>query len=457
MHGNSHPLLPHRNVLPFAQGVLLTALMGLFSVVQTVRATDSTALIEVSTEATFTLLSARVVDLDGKLHILGEGRPPKPVVLVFIGPDCPIVRRSVEPLNEMAMGQDKMQFFGVISSPDVGRAEAVKFRDEFRVEFPIILDSVGDLALRLQPTTVPEAFVIAGNGEMLYRGAIDDRFASPGRPRKHASAHYLRDAMEAVAVGTKPEIRATEPVGCLFEPWDPKRLPDRITYHQHIAPIVNANCVKCHREGQSAPFALTDYSLVRRKAKMIAWVCEEKIMPPWSAKAGFNHFVDQRVLDQRQIDALTQWAHSEAEEGDHRAAYPLPVFPVADEWPLGDPDLVLQVPEPFRVPANGEDVYRHFIIPTGLTDDKQLVAMDFRPGEPEVVHHVIFYRDPTGKARKLSGKDGRPGYDAFSKEARSKLVDRWGWSGRLLSILIVIKESLRTKIDLFCKLFDRVI
>ncbi|MEM9015810.1 MAG: alkyl hydroperoxide reductase, partial [Verrucomicrobiota bacterium] len=350
-----------------------------------------------------TVLSTRVVDLDGQIHVLGEGRPPKPVVLVFMGPDCPIVRRSVEPLNEIATGHDQIQFFGVMSSPHVGRAEAVEFRDEFQVQFPIILDSVGDLALRLQPTTVPEAFVIGGNNEVLYRGAIDDRFASPGRPRKQASANYLGDAVKAVAAGQKPAIASTEPVGCLFETWDPKSLPDSLTYHEHVAPIVNANCVKCHRDGQSAPFELTDYSLVRRKAKMMAWVSEEGLMPPWSAKAGYNRFVDQRVLSNRQIDVLDEWARSGAEEGDEGAAFPLPVFPPADEWPLGEPDLVLQVPEPFLVPANGEDIYRHFIIPTGLTEDKQLIAMDFRPGKPEVVHHVIFHRDPTGRAQKLSG------------------------------------------------------
>ncbi|MEM6915930.1 MAG: hypothetical protein AAF491_05125 [Verrucomicrobiota bacterium] len=372
------------------------------------------------------ILSTRVIDLDGQVNVLGEGRPPKPVALVFIGPDCPIARQSVETLNELVTRHENIQVFGVLSSPDVDRVEAVEFRDEFGVTIPILLDSVGDLALRLQPTTIPEAFLVGGGGEIVYRGAIDDRFASPGRPRKQPSANYLSDAIDAVAEGRQPPISSTEAVGCIFESWDPQRLPDTVTYHQHIAPIVNANCIHCHREGQSAPFALTDYSLARRKSKMMAWVSEEQTMPPWSAKPGFNRFVDQRVLSDRQIEAFEAWARSGAEEGEPSAAFPLPSFPPAEEWPLGEPDLVLKVPEPFLVHANGEDIYRHFIIPTGLTEDKQMVAMDFRPGEPEVVHHVIFYRDSTGKAQKLSGKDGRPGYDAFSKEARSQLVDSWG-------------------------------
>ncbi|MEM7603219.1 MAG: hypothetical protein AAF357_17640, partial [Verrucomicrobiota bacterium] len=218
------------------------------------------------------ILSTRVIDLDGQVHVLGEGRPPKPVGLVFVGPDCPIARRSIEPLNEMAARHGEIQLFGVISSPDVDRVEALEFRNEFGVKIPILIDSVGDLALRLQPTTIPEAFLIGGDGEIVYRGAIDDRFASPGRPRKQPKANYLADAMDALAEGRWPEISSTAPVGCVFESWDPEKLPGTVTYHQHIAPIVNANCINCHRAGQSAPFALTDYSLARRKSKMMARV-----------------------------------------------------------------------------------------------------------------------------------------------------------------------------------------
>ncbi|MEM1297411.1 MAG: hypothetical protein AAGH89_18745, partial [Verrucomicrobiota bacterium] len=425
----NNPLLDTRRRLWLVFGAALAVCLAF---VLTSESTDSSESqlrakeLEVSASGA-EIISTRLIDLDGNLHILGAGRPPTAVAMVFLGPDCPISRRSIEALNQLAGEDQTVKLFGIISDPGVDRAAAVAFQSEFEVSFPIVLDSIGDLALRLKPEIVPEAFVISGADEVVYRGAIDDRFASPGRPRKQASANYLQDAMEAAGRGEEPEIAKTEPVGCIFEAWDDIELPETLTYHQHVAPIVHANCVNCHREGQAAPFELTNYDLTRRKAKMIAWVCEDELMPPWLAEPHFNRFVDQRALSNRQIEALDAWAQSKAPEGNAESAFPLPKFPPADEWPLGKPDLVLKLPEPFEVYANGDDILRHFVLPTGVPEDKELVAMDFRPGEPEVVHHVIFHRDSTGKARKLKSDDGLPGYNAFSKEARSKLTDVWGF------------------------------
>src|SRR5581483_7796467 len=90
---------------------------------------------------------------------------------------------------------------------------------------------------------------------------------------------------------------------------------------------------------------------------------------------------------------------------------PLPVESNS-EWPLGQPDVVLQMAQGFTPPI-GQDVYRCFVIPTTMTEDTDMTAIDFIPGDREIVHHIIMYQDTTGTAQKLDGVDGQPGYTCF--------------------------------------------
>ena len=83
------------------------------------------------------------------------------------------------------------------------------------------------------------------------------------------------------------------------------------------------------------------------------------------------------------------------------------------KWRLGPPDLVLRMPEPFAVPAAGDDVYRYFVIPTGLVQDQAVVALDFSPGAPQVVHHANYLLDTQGVARAEDAKDPEPGFAVF--------------------------------------------
>ncbi|MCF6311368.1 MAG: hypothetical protein L3J39_02860 [Verrucomicrobiales bacterium] len=282
------------------------------------------------------------------------------------------------------------------------------------------------------PTHVPEAFLIGTDDKILYRGAIDNAFASPGKPRAQTTEHYLKQAINEVIAGrhpTRPQIRA---IGCIFEPWqkgeDGKSLSllEPVTYAKHISPILDANCVSCHRSGQVAPFVLNDFTSAKRKARTIVRVCSDGFMPPWNAEIGYGSFIGQRFITQRQIAALTDWVKGGRQQGDVSERGLAPVFPDTKEWPLGQPDLVLTLPEPFLVPADGADIYRHFVLPARTTEDKALVAIDFRPGAAEVVHHVIINHDKTGKARALDRKDKLQGYDPHSRSARRKLSNIWG-------------------------------
>ena len=192
-------------------------------------------------------------------------------------------------------------------------------------------------------------------------------------------------------------------------PQDP---PPRVTFAETIAPIVFANCSSCHRPGEAAPFSLLSYEDVARRGALIAQVTASRYMPPWHAAAGYGEFVDERRLTDAQIAAIARWVKDGMPRGDMRRMPALPPFP-PDGWRLGQPDLVLQMPA-FDVPADGPDVFRNFVLPTGLTEDKWVRAIEYRPSARAVVHHAVFSAVAGGSLAARDGRDGRPGFGGLS-------------------------------------------
>ena len=181
-----------------------------------------------------------------------------------------------------------------------------------------------------------------------------------------------------------------------------------VTYAEHIAPILNANCVSCHRPGQIGPFALLTYTDALRHAGTIGAVTQSRYMPPWKPERGWGVFSDERRLTNDQVSLIQQWVAAGAPQGDLSKAPATPTF--ADDWALGKPDLILELPKPYPVAAEGNDEYRNFAIPTGITEDKWIKAIELKPSARAVVHHALFFSDVTGNARALDGKDGKPGF-----------------------------------------------
>ena len=181
-----------------------------------------------------------------------------------------------------------------------------------------------------------------------------------------------------------------------------------VTFSETVAPILYENCVTCHRPGEAAPFSLISYDDVKKKGKQIAKVTESRYMPPWHAAHGYGEFAGERRLTDAQIATLAEWVKQGMPQGDPAKMPKLPTFP--EGWHLGTPDLILRMPTSYELPASGPDVYRNFVIPTHLAENKWVRAVEFRPGARKAVHHVLFAYDASGAAAKQDGKDGKPGF-----------------------------------------------
>jgi hypothetical protein len=135
-------------------------------------------------------------------------------------------------------------------------------------------------------------------------------------------------------------------------------------------------------------------------------------MPPWHASTQEGGpFRGVRTLSDQEIATLTAWAEAKAPEGDPKDAPPPRRW--ESSWALGTPDLVLGMTEPYALAGDGDDEYRVFVIPTGLVEGKWIAAVDFRPGNHRVVHHVIAAFDTRKLARILDRADPKPGYRVF--------------------------------------------
>jgi len=188
---------------------------------------------------------------------------------------------------------------------------------------------------------------------------------------------------------------------------------DTPTFHKVVEPILQANCQDCHRPGQVAPFSLLTYEQAKKRAMDLAAVTDSRQMPPWHASTTVGGpFKDARVLSPEEIATITRWAEAGAPKGEVKDAPPPRTF--SSDWALGEPDLVLSPSESYTLAATGRDEFRVFVIPSNLTEGRWVSAIDFRPGNAKVVHHIIAAYDEKGRAKKLDAADPGPGYQTFA-------------------------------------------
>jgi hypothetical protein len=192
--------------------------------------------------------------------------------------------------------------------------------------------------------------------------------------------------------------------------------PDQPTFHQDVEPILQESCQGCHRpkplnlSGMIAPFALTSYEEARPWAKSIAKAVEAREMPPWDASEKFHGvFRNERTLEQSEIDTIVRWAKAGAPQGDPAGAPP-PRQWKDTEWWLGEPDLVVQLPEPLWVGDEVRDWQPNVFIEIPedqLPEDRYLRAVECKPGSKVGVHHVVINTMEPGEGSALAEVTGK--------------------------------------------------
>lgn len=173
------------------------------------------------------------------------------------------------------------------------------------------------------------------------------------------------------------------------------------TYSKEIAPILNQRCVECHRAGEAAPMAFTNYKEVRPWAKAIKERVAVRAMPPWLADPAHGSFKNDRRLSDREIETIAAWASNGAPEGNPADLPPAPKFETG--WNIGKPDQVFDIGTEFDIPAEGTVPYKYFTVETNFTEDKWIEAAEIRPDKRMAVHHIIVFIQEPGKNNSSAG------------------------------------------------------
>jgi len=174
-----------------------------------------------------------------------------------------------------------------------------------------------------------------------------------------------------------------------------------VTFSRDVAPVLYRHCTTCHRAGEIAPMSLLTYEEARPWAKSIRDKVGEGAMPPWHADPAHGKFSNDRRLTAEEKSVLVRWASTGALKGDPKDLPARPTYPAG--WTIGEPDAVVSLPAAHPIPADGEVPYQYFEAPTNFTEDRWVQAMEIRPGDRAVVHHVlVFCREPNPAPRELA-------------------------------------------------------
>lgn len=161
------------------------------------------------------------------------------------------------------------------------------------------------------------------------------------------------------------------------------------TFAKDVAPIIFNKCANCHRPGEVAPMPLTSYAEVRPWSKAIREEVAGRSMPPWFAdpQTSTLHFANDRRLSEQEIKTILAWVDAGAPKGNDKDLPPMPKY--AAGWTFGEPDLVIDMPIDFEVPAEGELPMQNFYVPVPFSEERWVEKVELRPGNPAVVHHSI--------------------------------------------------------------------
>ena len=359
---------------------------------------------------------------DGKPFALYDLAGKKAVVIIVLNFDCPNSTGYSPVLAEMARAyaDRDVAFLGVCPNADEDAASFKKKADELRLGFPVNKDERSAAVGALKAEVTPEAFLLDHNFVLRYRGRIDDGYAARLKRNLVVTSHDLRNALDEVLAGKPVSNPLTRGVGCPIHTTREIRQDGPITYYHDVLPILQKHCQHCHRPGEVGPFSLVTYKQAVNWASDIKEYSQSRQMPPWKITEGIA-FHNERYLSDSEIGALAAWVEGGTPEGNPSDAPPAKEF--KEGWSLGPPDLVLEPQQDFILGPGGRDVFRCFVLPTNLDEDRHVIAYEVKPGNPRIVHHTVNLIDTSGRARSLearaqasesdrrgSGYDRGPGY-----------------------------------------------
>ncbi|XOV82682.1 MAG: hypothetical protein ACFHXK_17700 [bacterium] len=298
------------------------------------------------------------------------------VLLVAHSSSCAV---NTQALQRLQSARPDLQILLINATDD--RARIAQAASDTGLELPILHDHAQIITPSLGFDRAGDAVLIDRTEWLVrYRGDVDSplltqlvREAGRSSARNRPFGPLQADAVtDPAPQGCDLNLAANAPVA---------------DYATDIAPILQQNCMACHVEGGIGPWAMSEYAMVQGFAPMIREVVRVKRMPPWHADPAIGQWQHSAAMSDADTQTLIRWIEAGAPRGEGED--PLLVLrDQAPEWPLGKPDLVLEIPT-FEIPATGVVDYQFPVVANPLDRDVWVEAATIVPGDTRVVHHVL--------------------------------------------------------------------
>jgi len=325
----------------------------------------------------------RLVSADGYARELYRLKDAPAVVITMhaVGsPDSAAAAAKFEALKA-EYAPKGVEFFMLNSNPADNRAAILADVEANKITAPVLQDYLQLVGGQIGASRVGQTFVIdPKTWNIAYSGPL---VADP-----------VKELVEGKPVSVKRGVLMTQPIAFPGRSPEAKAQHAKISYAHDIAPIIEAKCIACHQEGGIAPFGFDNYEKVKTFSGMIREAIRTDRMPPWDPDPLVGKFKDDKSLSGDQIKTLVNWVEAGAPRGEGED--PLAkVKHVAPEWPLGKPDLIVDIPS-YKVPATGVVDYQYPTVANPLKEGKWLKAATARVDQRQVVHHILSGVIPEG-------------------------------------------------------------
>lgn len=196
------------------------------------------------------------------------------------------------------------------------------------------------------------------------------------------------------------------------------------TWADDIAPILYNNCTKCHNpNGIANLYPLITYSEAAGLSGSIQFAVTTGKMPPWPPDTAYKRLAHERVLSPSEINAIDAWVNGGAPSGNISNAPPAPTYTSTQQ--MVNPTV--NVSMPVYTVNTTTDLYRCFVIPSGVGTTQYIKEIEIIPGNRQIVHHVLAYADTSQTPVNLDNGDPGAGYTSFGGVGSNTAELIGGW------------------------------
>jgi hypothetical protein len=333
-----------------------------------------------------------LLDQHGHFHQLSRYAEHDAVVILVAAADDQTSSRAVASLTQVRQNlvqqspDENFVFLLLFADADPDRAVVQSMAEEQGIDLPVLIDEAQIVLTTLDARQLGEVFVLdPGSQDVIYRGAL-----GASGDEGAAQASTLQQTLGEIRAGRSVTVEAVAATGPEIDYRYQRQLQAQsISYQNDIAPLLQRRCAHCHVEQGLAPWAMNRHLMVMGWSPMIREVVITRRMPPGQIDGYIGDWQQTHELPPEELAMLIHWIDQGAPQDGNVDPLAEPAADVAT-WPLGEPDLIVEVPEQV-LPATGVVDFLLESADLSLLEDRWLRAVAYDVGDKSVLHSLMIY------------------------------------------------------------------